>query len=182
MGRWVLWVAGRLGLVPPESHDSDVKYFVGTVHESGRAFHRLTVQGLPLVKPPYGRISAINLDTGEIVWQVPHGETPDEVRDNPVLKGLSMPRTGRPGFIGVLTTKTLVIAGEGGTFTNAEGRKGALLRAYDKATGKDAGAVYMPSGETGSPMTYMLNGKQYIVLAIGGQGYPGELLAFGLGN
>jgi quinoprotein glucose dehydrogenase len=175
-------VAGRLGLVPPESHDSDVKYFVGTVHESGRAFHRLTVQGLPLVKPPYGRISAINLDTGEIVWQVPHGETPDEVRDNPVLKGLSMPRTGRPGFIGVLTTKTLVIAGEGGTFTNAEGRKGALLRAYDKATGKDAGAVYMPSGETGSPMTYMLNGKQYIVLAIGGQGYPGELLAFGLGN
>ncbi len=175
-------VAGSLGLVPPEAGDSDVKYFVGTVHESGHAFHRLTVQGLPLVKPPYGRISAINLDTGEIVWQVAHGETPDEIRNSPALKGLNIPRTGRPGVIGVLTTKTLVIAGEGGVFTDAAGRQGALLRAYDKATGKDAGAVYMPSGQTGSPMTYMLNGKQYIVLAIGGQGYPGELLAFSLGE
>jgi quinoprotein glucose dehydrogenase len=175
-------VAGSLGLVPPDAGDSDVKYFVGTVHESGHAFHRLTVQGLPLVKPPYGRISAINLDTGEIVWQVPHGETPDEIRNSPALKGLTIPRTGRPGVIGVLTTKTLVIAGEGGVFTDAAGRRGARLRAYDKATGKDAGAVYMPSGQTGSPMTYMLNGKQYIVLAIGGQGYPGELLAFSLGE
>jgi quinoprotein glucose dehydrogenase len=175
-------VAGSLGLVPPEAGDSDVKYFVGTIHESGRAFHRLTVQGLPLVKPPYGRISAINLDTGEIVWQVAHGETPDEIRNSPVLKGVNIPRTGRPGIIGVLTTKTLVIAGEGGIFTNAAGQQGALLRAYDKATGKDAGAVYIPSGQTGSPMTYMLKGKQYIVLAIGGQGYPGELLAFSLGD
>ena len=175
-------VAGSLGLVPPEAGESDVPYYVGTIHENGHAFHRLTIQGLPLVKPPYGRISAINLDAGEIVWQVPHGETPDEIRDSPALKGLNIPRTGRPGIIGVLTTKTLVIAGEGGVFTNAAGQKGALLRAYDKATGKDAGAVYMPSGQTGSPMTYMLHGKQYIVLAIGGQGYPGELLAFSLGD
>ena len=175
-------VAGSLGLVPPDAGDSDVKYFVGTVHESGHAFHRLTVQALPLVKPPYGRISAINLDTGEIVWQVAHGETPDEIRNSPALKGLTIPRTGRPGVIGVLTTKTLVIAGEGGVFTDAAGRQGARLRAYDKATGKDAGAVYMPSGQTGSPMTYMLNGKQYIVLAIGGQGYPAELIAFSLGE
>jgi quinoprotein glucose dehydrogenase len=175
-------VAGSLGLVPPDAGDSDVKYFVGTVHESGHAFHRLTVQGLPLVKPPYGRISAINLDTGEMVWQVAHGETPDEIRNSPALKGLTIPRTGRPGVIGVLTTKTLVIAGEGGVFTDAAGRQGARLRAYDKATGKDAGAVYMPSGQTGSPMTYMLNGKQYIVVAIGGQGFPGELLAFSLGE
>jgi quinoprotein glucose dehydrogenase len=175
-------VAGSLGLVPSDAGDSDVKYFVGTVHESGHAFHRLTVQGLPLVKPPYGRISAINLDTGEIVWQVPHGETPDEIRNSPALKGLTIPRTGRPGVIGVLTTKTLVIAGEGGVFTDAAGRRGARLRAYDKATGKDAGVVYMPSGQTGSPMTYMLNGKQYIVLAIGGQGYPAELIAFSLGE
>jgi quinoprotein glucose dehydrogenase len=173
---------GSLGLVPPEAADSDVRYYVGTVHESGRAFHRLTIQGLPLVKPPYGRISAINLDTGEILWQVPHGETPDEVRNSPMLKGLHIPRTGRPGIIGVLTTRTLVIAGEAGVFTNAAGREGALLRAYDKTTGKDAGSVYMPAGQTGSPMTYMLKGKQYIVVAIGGQGYPGELLAFTLGE
>jgi quinoprotein glucose dehydrogenase len=174
--------AGSLGLVPPEDSNSDVRYFVGTVHTSERGFHRLTVQGLPLVRPPYGKISAINLDSGEILWQVPHGETPDEIRNSPVLKGLKIPRTGRPGIIGVLTTRSLVIAGEAGTFTNAAGNKGALLRAYDKATGKDAGAVYMPAGQTGSPMTYMLKGKQYIVVAIGGPGYPGELLAFTLPN
>ena len=105
---------------------------------------------------------------------------PDEVRNSPALKGLDIPRTGRPGIIGVLTTKTLVIAGEAGTFTNTAGKRGALLRAYDKATGKDAGAVYMPMGQTGSPMTYLLKGKQYIVVAVSGQGYPGELLAFTL--
>jgi quinoprotein glucose dehydrogenase len=171
---------GSLGLIPPEAGSSDVRYVEGTAQKSGGGFHRLTVQGLPLNKPPYGQISAINLDTGDILWQIPHGETPDEIRNSPLLKGLNIPRTGRIGIIGVLTTKTLVIAGEGGTFTNAEGQKGALLRAYDKATGKDAGAVYMPSGQTGSPMTYMLNGRQYIVLAIGGPGYPGELLAFRL--
>jgi quinoprotein glucose dehydrogenase len=73
-----------------------------------------------------------------------------------------------------------VIAAERGTFTDSQGRNGALLRAYDKATGKDAGAVFMPAGQTGSPMTYMFNGKQYIVLAIAGPGFPGELIAYRL--
>jgi quinoprotein glucose dehydrogenase len=173
---------GELGLVPPEPGVSDVKYVQGTVSMKGGGFHRLTIHGLPLNKPPYGQISAINLDTGDIVWQVAHGETPDEIRNSPLLRGLNIPRTGRSGIIGVLTTKTLVIAGEAGIFTNPAGEKGALLRAYDKATGKDAGAVYMPAGQTGSPMTYMLNGRQYIVVAIGGAGYPGELLAFTLPN
>ena len=172
---------GELGLVPPAPGVSDVKYVQGTVSEGGR-YHRLTIHGLPLNKPPYGEISAINLDTGDIVWQVAHGETPDEIRNSPLLKGLNIPRTGRSGIIGVLTTKTLVIAGEAGVFTNPSGEKGALLRAYDKGTGKDAGAVYMPAGQTGSPMTYMLKGRQYIVVAIGGAGYPGELLAFTLPN
>jgi quinoprotein glucose dehydrogenase len=173
---------GALGLVPPAPGASDVKYVQGIVSVEGGRFHRLTVHGLPLNRPPYGQISAINLDTGDIVWQTAHGETPDEIRNSPLLKGLNIPRTGRSGIIGVLTTKTLVIAGEAGTFTNAEGKKGALLRAYDKATGKDAGAVYMPAGQSGSPMTYMLHGKQYIVLAIGGPGFPGQLLAFTLPN
>ena len=73
-----------------------------------------------------------------------------------------------------------MIAGEAGTFTNTAGVKGALLRAYYKATGKDAGAVYMPTGQTGSPMTYMLKGKQYLVVAVGGPGHPGELIAYSL--
>jgi quinoprotein glucose dehydrogenase len=140
----------------------------------------LTVQGLPLVKPPYGRITAIDLNKGEIAWQVAHGDTPDAIRNHPALKGLNIPRTGRTnGRIGTLVTKSLVIAGEPGFATTDKGR-GALLRAYDKATGEDAGAVYMPAPQTGSPMTYMLNGKQYIVVAIGGNAYTAELVAFKL--
>jgi quinoprotein glucose dehydrogenase len=137
----------------------------------------LSVQGLPLVKPPYGSISAISLDKGEILWQIAHGDTPDNVRNHPALKGLNIPRTGQAGIIGTLVTKTLVIAGEAQP-TTAGHPRGALLRAYDKATGKDAGGVFMPAQQSGSPMTYTVNGKQYIVVAIGGGTYSGELLAF----
>jgi len=147
----------------------------------------LTVQGLPLVKPPWGRISAIDLNKGDIVWQIAHGETPDTVKNHPALKGLNIPRTGRPGGaggssggIGILTTKTLVISGEGGQFTTPSGQRGAMLRAYDKPTGKEVGAVYMPGAQTGSPMTYMYNGKQYIVLGVSGNTLPGELVAYAL--
>jgi quinoprotein glucose dehydrogenase len=137
-----------------------------------------TVQGLPLIKPPYGRITALDMNKGTLAWQIAHGDTPDNIKNNPALKGLTIPRTGRQGRIGVLVTKTLVIAGEGGFATQANGQRGALLRAYDKATGTDVGSVYMPAPQTGSPMTYFYNGKQYIVLAISGAGYSGELVAF----
>ena len=140
----------------------------------------LSVRGLPLLKPPYARISAIDLNQGEIRWQVAHGETADNVRNNPSLKGLTIPRTGRQGLIGPLVTKTLVIAGEGGVFTTPSGQRGAMLRAYNKADGKEVGAVYMPAPESGSPMTYLLNGKQYIVIAVSGGNYSGELIAFKL--
>ena len=184
-----------LGLLPPQGGRSDMNYISGIARAAapeGAARPAdaggeapgpgLTVQGLPLFKPPYGSISAINLDKGELAWKVAHGETPDNVRNHPALKGLTIPRTGRGGLVGVLTTSTLVIAGERGTFTDEQGKNGAMLRAYDKATGKEVGAVFMPTGQTGSPMTYMVNGKQYIVIAIGGPGYPGELLAFALPN
>ncbi len=140
----------------------------------------LNVRGLPLLKPPYGRITAIDLNKGDIAWQIAHGETPDNIRNNPALKDLNIPRTGRVGIIGPLTTKTLVIAGESGFFTTPSGARGAMLRAYDKATGKEVGAVYMPAPQSGSPMTYMLNGKQYLLLAISGAGYSAELVAFRL--
>jgi glucose dehydrogenase len=141
----------------------------------------LTIQGLPLVKPPYATISAINLDKGEIVWQIAHGETPDTIRNHPALKGLSIPRTGQSGYnIGTLITKTLVIAGEGQITTTADHPRGAMLRAYDKASGKEVGAVYLPAPQSGSPMTYMLNGKQYILVAVSGGAYSGEYLAFRL--
>jgi glucose dehydrogenase len=140
----------------------------------------LSVQGLPLLKPPYARISAIDLNKGEILWYIAHGETPDNVKNHPALQGKNIPRTGRPGLIGPLVTKTLLIAGEGGVGRTPSGQRGAMLRAYSKTDGKDVGAVFMPAPQSGSPMTYMLNGKQYIVLAVSGGNYSGELLAFRL--
>ena len=140
----------------------------------------LTVRGLPIMKPPYGQISAIDLNKGEILWQIAHGETPDGVRNNPALKGLTIPRTGRAGVVGSLLTKTLLISGEAGFGPTPTGARGAMLRAYDKATGKEVGAVYIPAPQSGSPMTYMLNGKQYLVLAVSGSNYSGELIAFKL--
>jgi quinoprotein glucose dehydrogenase len=138
----------------------------------------VNVQGLPLMKPPYGQLTAIDLAKGEILWQVAHGETPDEIRNHPALKGMNIPRTGRPGVVGSLTTKTLVISGEAGFGPTPNGARGAMLRAYDKATGKEVGAVYLPAPQTGSPMTYMMNGRQYLVVAVSGAGYSGELIAF----
>ena len=140
-----------------------------------------TVQGLPLIKPPYDHITAYDMNTGDIVWQKTHSSTPDDIRNHPALKGLNLPRLGQPGrtFIGVLTTKTLVVAGEGGVHTNDAGKRVALLRAYDKRTGEDVGAVEMPAKQTGSPMSYQINGRQYIVLAVSGP-EGAELLAYAL--
>ena len=140
----------------------------------------LSVQGLPLIKPPYGTISAINLDRGEIVWQAAHGETPDAVRNSAALKGIDIPRTGQSSSVGTLVTKSLVIAGDPQVTTTPSRPRGAMLRAYDKSTGREVGAVYMPAAQSGSPMTYMVNGKQYIVVAISGGAYSGEYLAFSL--
>ena len=106
-------------------------------------------------------------------------ETPDDIRNHPVLKGVTIPRTGQRGYAGTLVTKTLLVAGETGFTTTPFGR-GAMLRAYDKANGKEVGAVYMPAPQSGSPMTYMANGKQYIVVAVSGGNYSGEFLAFRL--
>jgi quinoprotein glucose dehydrogenase len=185
----------QLGLVPPRPETkNDLAYVQGNAASGARttggsgsgaaagdgAGGALTVRGLPIMKPPYGQISGIDLKRGEIVWQVAHGETPDNIRNNPALKGLNIPRTGRPGTVGTLVTKTVVIAGEAGFGPTPSGARGAMLRAYDKATGKEVGAVYMPAPQTGSPMTYLLNGRQYIVVAVSGAGYSGELLAYRL--
>jgi quinoprotein glucose dehydrogenase len=175
------------GLVPGDPTRTEFAWVSGNAAPGGEGGRGggggLRVQGLPLVKPPWGSIVAIDMNKGEILWKIANAETPDNVRNHPALKGLNIPRTGRSAnTIGILVTKTLIIAGEPGTFTMPDGRQGAMLRAYDKTTGKESGAVYMPTGQTGTPMTYMLNGKQYIVVAIGGQNYPAELLAFRLPN
>ncbi len=145
----------------------------------------LSVDGLPLVKPPYGLLSAIDMNRGELLFQVAHGETPDAVRNHPALKGMSIPRTGQGGAtsnVGLAITKTLVILGDR-LVTSPPGRpRGAMLRAYDKKTGQEMGAVWMPAGQTGSPMTYLWNGRQHIVVAVGLGTYTGEYIAFRLPN
>ncbi|HEY2660179.1 MAG TPA: pyrroloquinoline quinone-dependent dehydrogenase [Caulobacteraceae bacterium] len=196
---------GSTGLQPPPAGMSDLRYVVGVAGQpvsmirgpgenvgadappppkgpAGNGGYRsLNVDGLPLVKPPYATISAINLDTGDILWQIADGETPDFIRNNPALKGLNIPRTGQTGYsIGALVTKSLVVAGDSMVTTTPDHPRGAMLRAYDKANGKEVGAVWMPAPQSGTPMTYSVNGKQYLVVAVSGGVYSGEYIAFTL--
>jgi quinoprotein glucose dehydrogenase len=152
----------------------------GPTTTTGEAAQSLNPQGLPFLKPPYGQIAAINMDTGDFVWQVPHGETPDSVRNHPALRGLTIPRTGQAGAIGALVTKTLVIAGDPQATVTTEHPRGAMLRSYDKATGREVGAVFIAAPQSGTPMTYSVNGRQHIVVAISGGAYSGEYVAFRL--
>lgn len=181
-----------IGLLPPEAGRSDMLYVRGAARNpnpaptpaggapaGGGGGGALNVQGLPLIKPPYATITALKMNEGELAWKIPHGDTADNIKNHPALKGLDLPRLGRQGRIGVLTTKTLLIAGEGGFATTPQGR-GAMLRAYNKATGAEVGAVYMPAPQTGSPMTYSVNGTQYIAVAVSGPGFAGELLIYKL--
>jgi quinoprotein glucose dehydrogenase len=147
-------------------------------------------RGLPLLKPPYGRITAINLNTGDHVWMVPHGDGP---RDHPALKGLNLPRLGNPGRAAPVLTRTLLFIGGGSPImirpqrippgmppSIAPGAGDKSFNAYDKATGELVWRVEMAAGTTGAPMTYMFEGKQYIVVAIGTDDHPAEFVAFSL--
>ena len=170
-----------LGLVQPPKERSDMDWIGGSAAPGGRGGGGLSVQGLSIFKPPYGTLSAINLDKGEIAWQVPHGETPDVVRNHEALKGMNIPRTGQPGFtVGTLVTKTVVIAGDAQVTTLPTRPRGAMLRAYDKKTGAEVGAVLLPAPISAAPMTYSVNGKQYIVAAVSGGNYSGEYIALRL--
>jgi quinoprotein glucose dehydrogenase len=196
-----------MGLVPAPKEVSDMGYISGTAGQPPRARKGgtgagagadaapaaapvaavpgarvgTTVQGLPMIKPPYGRLTAIDLDKGEIKWQIPFGPTPDVVRNSPALKGIELPPTGETGLsVGTLVTKTLLVAGDGALSVSPSGIRGANLHAYDKLTGREVGSVHLPAPQSGSPMTYMLNGKQYIVVAVSGGAYSGEYIAFTL--
>jgi quinoprotein glucose dehydrogenase len=148
----------------------------------GGAGTGLNVQGLPMIKPPYGVIAAIDLDKGALKWQTPHGDTPDAVRNHPALRGKNIPKTGQAGTagVGLMVTKTVVVMGDPQVTTTPDHPRGAMLRAYNKMTGEQVGAVWMPAPQSGSPMTYAYGGKQYIIVAISGGSYSGEYLAFSL--
>jgi quinoprotein glucose dehydrogenase len=132
------------------------------------------IEGLPILKPPYGRITAYDMNRGEIAWQIANGDTPDSVRDNPALDGVDFPATGIASRAKLLVTKTLLFAGEG-----SGGRP--IFRAYDKATGEEIWRTEIEAGVQQSlPMTYLHEGRQYIVFAAGGGGRSPRLVAWAL--
>jgi quinoprotein glucose dehydrogenase len=134
-----------------------------------------TVDGLPIVKPPYGRITALDLTTGDLAWQVANGDTPPAVRDHPLLQGVIVPRTGSRSRAGLLATRTLLFAGEGWGGQ-------PMFRALDKATGATVWETTLPGVQTGPPMTYLHQGRQYIAFTVGDQerGVAARLIAFAL--
>ena len=170
---------GALGLINDPDR-SDMDFIRGRPDGVSLRDAATNIQGFPMIKPPWGRITGIDMNTGDIAWQIPHGEAPDNIRNHEVLGGMDIGRTGWPGRVGVLVTKTVIVAGESGLYTTETGEVGAMMRAYDKATGAEVGAVYMRAPQSGSPMTYQVNGQQYIVVATSGGGLPGELLAYSL--
>jgi quinoprotein glucose dehydrogenase len=147
-------------------------------------------RGLPLFKPPYGRISAIDMNAGEILWQVANGDGP---RDHPAIRHLNLGPLGNPGHSAPLVTKTLLFVGEGSDamvgagrippgmpFDTAPNYGEPWLRAYDKATGEVLAEIELPAGTTGAPITYMHDGKQYVVVAVGGRDQEPEWIALSL--
>jgi quinoprotein glucose dehydrogenase len=146
----------------------------------GRGPWGIGPQGLPLVKPPYGRITAYNLNTGDIVWQVANGDSYDWIKNHPALKGLNIPRTGRADEGGIVVTKTLLFAGQGcGLFRSGAGGSDVFY-AYDKATGAVVHELTLPGGTCGNPMTYAINGKQYIAVSVGSRTTNAEIVALAL--
>jgi quinoprotein glucose dehydrogenase len=130
------------------------------------------VRGLPIIKPPYSRITAINLRTGEHAWMVPNGDTPAAIRNNPALAGLTVPPTGAQTRPVVLATKTVLF--------NADGSGGeAKLRALDKTTGKRLWEMTLPGTVGSPPMSYMVNGKQYLLMWVSDRasGQAAQLIA-----
>jgi quinoprotein glucose dehydrogenase len=136
-----------------------------------------TIQGIPIVKPPWGRITAIDLNSGTTAWQTVNGDTPPEIKNHPLLKGVTIPKTGSPSRAGILVTKTLLFAGEG-----YGGQP--YFRAYDKKTGATIWETETPVGaQTGLPMSYLYGGKQYIVFSVEGdaaKNTAAQLVAYAL--
>jgi len=155
-----------IAVLEPPSPPSDIRYI------SGGGAQLPWLQGLPLIKPPWGRITAIDMNKGEHLWQIPNGPTPKQVAENPALAGLDIPPTGSATRAVTLVTKTLLFAAEGWG-----GRP--VLRAHDKATGAVLAEVDLPGAVGGRPMTYMIDGKQYIVLSVAGEN-GAELVALTL--
>jgi quinoprotein glucose dehydrogenase len=133
-------------------------------------------RGLPITKPPYGRITAIDLNTGDHLWMVPNGDGP---RDHPALRHLGLPPLGQMGRAAPLLTSTLLFVTEGSTtgLSIPPGGGGPRMRAFDKRSGRVVAEIPLPAGATGAPMTYLHEGRQYIVVAVADEQHAPELVA-----
>jgi quinoprotein glucose dehydrogenase len=138
--------------------------------------------GLPIVKPPYGRITAIDLNTGDDLWMVPNGQPPDDIKNNPALKGIDTSKFGNPERALLVATKSLLLLADGTGLTPVDGEYVSTFRALDKKTGQTVFEMKLPGHASGVPMTYMANGKQYVVVAVGGHGQPPELVALAVAS
>jgi len=172
-GRGGPGASGASGGAPPAFDDG----------ESGRPVQRTNIgpQGLPLIKPPWGRITAIDLNSGDHLWMVANGAAPDYVRDHPSMRGIDLSNAGRPSRALLMVTKTLLLAPEGNNlWASPAGAGGNMFRALDKKTGNVIHEMALPAMATGVPMTYMVNGRQFVVVAVGASGVPAELVALAL--
>jgi quinoprotein glucose dehydrogenase len=145
---------------------SNLRYIAGPMRLEGP-------RGLPLVKPPWGRITAIDLQSGEHLWAQPNGDTPKAIAEHPALRGVDLPRTGSPSRAGILVTKTLVFAGEG--WGGGDG-----FYAYDKKTGGILARIALPGSQSGLPITYLHQGRQYVLVSAGDAERPASLVALAL--
>jgi quinoprotein glucose dehydrogenase len=138
-------------------------------------------QGLPLIRPPWGRITAIDLNTGDHLWMIANGDAPDYINNHRALKGIDLSNTGKPSRSPLLVTKTLLFGADGNNlWASPAGAGGNVFRAIDKRSGKVLHEMALPAMATGAPMTYMVDGRQIIVVAVGAIGFPAELVALAL--
>ena len=163
-----------VGLGRSENPRSDVDWVMKNAHPIPGP------RGLPLFKPPYGRLVAIDLNEGEILWPVANGDGP---RDHPAIAHLNLPPLGQGGRVSPLITKTLLFFGDGanvGAAALPPGSGGKAFRAYDKATGESIWEMDLPGGTSAAPISYMVDGKQYIVVAVRWDDMPSEYVALAL--
>jgi glucose dehydrogenase len=180
-------LAGAYGLTRNPDPKNPMLYGTGPLPGTQRGIrHReevdtLAIDGLPIYKGPYGRITAIDLNKGTIAWMAPNGDGP---RNHPLIKDLHLPPLGTPGRPVPLVTKTLLFLGESSdaVMGHAGVAGDAQFRAYDKATGQVIWKKELPVGTTGGPVTYMAQGKQYIVLPIGGKNFGAGWVALALAS
>jgi quinoprotein glucose dehydrogenase len=160
-------------LVQPNPDSSDFRYVRGLPREVPMP------SGLPLLKPPYGRIVAIDMNTGDHAWMRPNGPGP---RDHPLLEGMDLPWLGQRGRAAPLLTKTLLFVGEGSeaALSILPIAGGKAFRAWDKQTGEVVSETLLPAGTSGAPMTYLADGRQFIVVAVGDEEARGQLVALAL--